>query len=559
MRRLRLVPQGLTDVGRQREANEDWFGMAEDLGLYVVCDGMGGHASGEVASRLTVDNVLAFVRKHRLNDASVLPYKCDAETRDGALLSNAIQFANDRVYIESMKDSNLEGMGTTVVAVLATEREMIVGHVGDSRIYRWSRTDALEQVTRDHSLLNYKIDRGELRTKEEIAGFKQGNVIVRAVGLKDYVEPEVTVVERRPGDVFLLCSDGLTDLVDDWSIENVLEANWNALGEAAACYVRMANDRGGKDNITVLLLRVDDDPLVPASVAPAFHEEDTDPRQGQVLTVEEREEDTQPTGLKAVTEEEAAAAAAAAGADATAQGAPAKRRRPGPPGRRRAPAETLQLADPVQPRKATQRREPPRPREAQRQKLPSTMPVTRPLGQPGQPSEPPPGATVPLTEALPDQPLPRRRKRPGATIPLTDLVALEPERPARPEAATPFFSAAVPPKLPSADAPVRPMGDRRRTPAATLPLTDAIEHEVLRPARMRADTEEDLLPPEGPARGFDEDDEPVTFGGVEPRAELTRQRLRKAAVSKPPERPKRSKPMPAEDLPSIIIDDSLYD
>ena len=129
MRRLRLVPQGLTDVGRQREANEDWFGMAEDLGLYVVCDGMGGHASGEVASRLTVDNVLAFVRKHRLNDASVLPYKCDAETRDGALLSNAIQFANDRVYIESMKDSNLEGMGTTVVAVLATEREMIVGHV----------------------------------------------------------------------------------------------------------------------------------------------------------------------------------------------------------------------------------------------------------------------------------------------------------------------------------------------------------------------------------------------------------------------------------------------
>jgi serine/threonine protein phosphatase PrpC len=164
----------------------------------------------------------------------------------------------------------------------------VLAHVGDSRIYRWRTGGELEQVTRDHSLLNHKIDNGELTTAEEISNFKQGNIIVRAVGLKDYVEPEVQTIPRRAGDVFLLCSDGLSDMVDDWSMQNVLEVNADDLQEASGCLVRMANDRGGKDNITVMLVRVDDAP------APV-NDEVTDPGSATPFYVE----DTKPSGIKA--------------------------------------------------------------------------------------------------------------------------------------------------------------------------------------------------------------------------------------------------------------------
>lgn len=296
---LKVTAAALTDVGLQRAHNEDSFLFDEEIGVYVVCDGMGGHASGEVASRLCAEHVIAFWRKHEKTDTLDLPYKVDdASSHEEALLSNAIQFANDRVYIEGMKDAKLEGMGTTIVAAKATPDRFIIAHVGDSRIYRWSQGGSLEQVTRDHSLLNYKIDRGELKTEEEIKSFKQGNIIVRAIGLKDVVEPEVGTVERRPGDVFLLCTDGLTDLVDDWSIENVLEVNYDELDEAGRCFIRMANNAGGKDNITVMLLRVDDEPPQVANLAPGEYT-------GDEITdeVEAIEEDTQPRGV-AVMEED---------------------------------------------------------------------------------------------------------------------------------------------------------------------------------------------------------------------------------------------------------------
>src|SRR5690606_29947111 len=153
--------------------------------------------------------------------------------------------ANDKVYVAAMRDSKLEGMGTTVVGLVEIEDELILVHVGDSRIYRF-RDGQLEQVTRDHSLLNHKIDLGELTTQDEIDNFEHGNVIVRAIGLKDYVRPETAIHPRVPGDIYLLCSDGLSDMVDDWSIENVLAANPDDLEEACQLLVRMANDRGGK-------------------------------------------------------------------------------------------------------------------------------------------------------------------------------------------------------------------------------------------------------------------------------------------------------------------------
>ena len=292
-----LTVAALTDVGRRRDHNEDAYGIAEELGLYVVCDGMGGHASGEVASRMTVDHMLDFARRTAAGDQPSLPHPvAQGCSQMEALLSNAVQHANDRVYIEGMKDSRLEGMGTTVVSVLANEDQLVLGHVGDSRVYRY-RIDAgeLEQVTRDHSLLNHKIDMGELSTPDEIAGFKQGNIIVRAIGLKDYVAPETQIVPRRPREVFLLCSDGLSDMVDDWSIQLVLEANSDDLEEAARALVQMANDRGGKDNITVMLVRVDDVVAAEESTDPGL--DVVGPTERSLDTIEE-EEVTDPRGIQ---------------------------------------------------------------------------------------------------------------------------------------------------------------------------------------------------------------------------------------------------------------------
>lgn len=271
----KLTWAALTDVGMKRSGNEDAFIVAEDFGLYVVCDGMGGHASGEIASAMTTEEIVAFLRERAAGDHA-LPY----DTEEGAtlpeqVLSNAIQHANDKVYVAGMRDPKYEGMGTTVVAVQEVGDDFVLAHIGDSRIYRY-RNGALEQLTRDHSLLNHKIDMGELRTEEEIKAFKHGNIIVRAIGLKDYVRPEAQTVDRQPGDLLLLCTDGITDLVDDWAIENVLEANYEELEEAAQILIRMANDRGGKDNSTVILLRVDDEDEYDYGDSD-FHEERTVP------------------------------------------------------------------------------------------------------------------------------------------------------------------------------------------------------------------------------------------------------------------------------------------
>jgi serine/threonine protein phosphatase PrpC len=224
-------------------------------------------------------------------------------SQDEALLSNAIQYANDRVYVEGMKDAKLEGMGTTVVAVLASTRTLAVAHVGDSRVYAFGPQSGLRCVTRDHSLLNYKIDQGEISTEEEIRAFRQGNIIVRAIGLKDYVYPEVQTIDRCPGEILLLCSDGLTDLISDELIEAVLHEFTDDLDGAASRLIEMANGEGGKDNITVMLLRVDDDPqsLEDDNTYPdvvAVSEEVTDP-----AGVEAIEEVTDPLGTPVMLEE----------------------------------------------------------------------------------------------------------------------------------------------------------------------------------------------------------------------------------------------------------------
>jgi len=290
----KLTWAGLTDVGRKRTENEDAYVVDPELGIYVVCDGMGGHASGEVASAMTTEEMHAFFVT-RLNGDLSLPYPGEPGATIGELtLSNAVQHANDKVYVAAMRDSKLEGMGTTVVSLIEHEDVFILAHVGDSRIYRF-RDNRLEQVTRDHSLLNHKIDLGELSTQEEIDNFKHGNVIVRAIGLKDYVRPETAIHERVIGDIYLLCSDGLSDMVDDWSLENVLEANQDDLDEATRILVRMANDRGGKDNITVVLVRVDDEPEEAYGEAADYEYEEGE---GDGADYEQEEEPAPPARLR---------------------------------------------------------------------------------------------------------------------------------------------------------------------------------------------------------------------------------------------------------------------
>ena len=253
---LRIESFAVTDVGCKRDHNEDYYGIDDRFELFVVADGMGGHASGEVASRLAVENLMEFFTNTCRADGFRWPYPPDpkATTFEEIALSNAIQYANDRVFIESMKDRRYDDMGTTLVAVAGAGESMVVAHVGDSRVYRY-RNGQITQITEDHSLLNHYI-RTRGMTEEEIKAFKSKNVIVRAVGLKDYVEPDVQLSGKASDDIWLLCSDGLSDLVDDWIIQEVIAGNEDDLEAMGHALVRLANQNGGKDNITVMLLRV---------------------------------------------------------------------------------------------------------------------------------------------------------------------------------------------------------------------------------------------------------------------------------------------------------------
>lgn len=250
-----LTSYGATDVGQRRTNNEDTFRVVPEAGLFVVADGMGGHVSGQVASRLAADVVVEFVTRTCRVPGFRWPYTVPAGTPfDAAALQNALQYANERVYIEAIKDARHEGMGTTLCAVLAGPNGFTIAHVGDSRVY-CLREGRLRQITRDHSLLNHYLDIGMLDPADAEA-FEHKNVIVRAIGLKDYVEPEVEHVPVRDGDLYLLCTDGLTDLVDDWVLKNALEGeDEDRLDVLAERLVRLANHAGGTDNITVVLLR----------------------------------------------------------------------------------------------------------------------------------------------------------------------------------------------------------------------------------------------------------------------------------------------------------------
>jgi len=250
---LRIEVAGETNVGMKRNHNEDNFSILEENGLYIVADGMGGHASGEVASQMAVDALKEFFAATEQDPERTWPYKMDrSKGYEENRLITGIKLANLRIYESAQREAKQRGMGTTLVSLFAVEDGVYVAHVGDSRSYR-IRDKKLEQLTEDHSLLNDYIKMKRL-TPEEIANFPHKNVIVRALGMKDTVKVDTRFETPREGDTYLLCSDGLSGPVSD---EELLEITLAApdIKTAGARLIERANQNGGPDNITVVLAR----------------------------------------------------------------------------------------------------------------------------------------------------------------------------------------------------------------------------------------------------------------------------------------------------------------
>ena len=253
---MRFSHAGTSDVGRKRDHNEDAFLLLPEEHLYCVADGMGGHASGEVAARIAVEEMAEFFRLTGRDDDATWPYRLDpTRSYDENRLVTGVRLANLRIHERAGADERLHGMGTTLVAASfpRSGAAALVGHVGDSRAYLWRRGD-LRQVTEDHSLLNdYR--KAHALTPEEIQAFPHKNVIVRALGMKPTVEVDVTQVALEAGDIVLLCSDGLSGMVPDPRLAEILRGAYGDLRRAAAELVEAANAAGGVDNVTVALVQ----------------------------------------------------------------------------------------------------------------------------------------------------------------------------------------------------------------------------------------------------------------------------------------------------------------
>jgi protein phosphatase len=238
---------GLTDVGRHRKSNEDAFFRDDDLRLYVVADGMGGHAAGEVASSEAVDSIYGMVKRGVTAPGDPLD-----EPRACRLLEGAIQSATYMLVALAEFDKAKHGMGTTISSALVVGTSLVIGQVGDSRVYQ-IRGGRAEQITEDHTLIAWQIKQG-LISADEAKTSPHRNVITRAVGNRDYVEVDTLVVAMRPGDRYLLCSDGLHGYFEDC---NEIAAIAALGGDAAVQrFIELANSRGGRDNITAVLVEI---------------------------------------------------------------------------------------------------------------------------------------------------------------------------------------------------------------------------------------------------------------------------------------------------------------
>lgn len=240
----RLAMSGISHPGQVRGENEDCFVTLPDIGLAVLADGMGGHQAGEVASRMAVDLIA-----EQFETMSAPTQPANAQS-----IVEAVRRANSAIHEAAEAHPAYQGMGSTVVVALFSGDHLHIGHVGDSRVYRL-RDHALAQLTKDHSVVQELVNRG-LFTAEEARQSLAKNLVTRALGTDPVIEPEITDTIVQRGDVYLLCSDGLTDVVSDVQITEILAAVGNDMDQAARRLVDTANAHGGPDNISVVLVHI---------------------------------------------------------------------------------------------------------------------------------------------------------------------------------------------------------------------------------------------------------------------------------------------------------------
>lgn len=258
---MRVAACGLSSAGRVRRHNEDSFEIDRDHELYVVADGMGGHSHGEVASRMAVEAIREFVRRAEDERDETWPFPFDPGLeRHSNVLRAAVALAHDEVLSAIRADGSLYGMGTTVVSCLVRGETAAVAHVGDSRAYRF-HDGRLELLTQDHTWVNEQVVAGFL-SEAQARDHPLKNVVTRALGGDSDVSVDVAEVTLEPGDALLLCSDGLTTMLQDREIEALLASHLQDRAEGALnglceALVAEANARGGHDNVTVLILRAE--------------------------------------------------------------------------------------------------------------------------------------------------------------------------------------------------------------------------------------------------------------------------------------------------------------
>ncbi len=236
-----------TDVGRIRKLNEDSVGMDEKKGVFVLADGMGGHAAGEVASGELVTGVIGFFSKKEISEYN--------EKEINMLINNAVRTANEKIFNIASRDDSRKGMGTTAVVLLFSKKRFHVGWVGDSRLYLY-RKEKLKRVTRDHSKVQMLVDAGIIRPDEAFS-HPERNVILKAVGTKNTVEVEVLSDKIKKGDIFMLCSDGVSGELTDSEIATII----NYRKEPAAIseeLISMANAKGGSDNASAIVIKIEE-------------------------------------------------------------------------------------------------------------------------------------------------------------------------------------------------------------------------------------------------------------------------------------------------------------
>jgi protein phosphatase len=254
--RLKIFYAAASDRGRVRKDNEDAFLADPALGIFAVADGMGGHAAGEIASRLALKTLQEFLAQaSRSQEAEPSPNQTAVISLPSAFLVNGIRTANQAVFHSSQEKEEYRGMGTTLVAVYFVDSSPVMAHVGDSRLYR-IRTKKIDQLTEDHSVIWEQYREGIL-PKEALSSSPLKNIITRAVGMQPSVDVDVRELEVEKGDLLLLCSDGLSDLVQDEELLKTVRGASGDLNQACRDLIDLANHRGGKDNITVLLIQIE--------------------------------------------------------------------------------------------------------------------------------------------------------------------------------------------------------------------------------------------------------------------------------------------------------------